>query len=194
MSTKVAQRTGLVSSDQNLDIHIDSDRPSSSNLPSTFMVIGIFAALFTGFSIGNLTLLSTVDLFRLLFFLCFVGLLVPHRFTRKRMRMEHLEWFFFNTFAIGPILFSTILILNFLWHGETEYRDYPLQIGSAHDGERLALLTDGWIEYSSSVSFLFPTDAENGSMVRIGKANGVFGMDVIVSKVRVHPHTPMPTD
>jgi hypothetical protein len=188
MDTKVAQRNGEPDPGEWPDTQSEVDVIGSSNLPSTLMAIGIFALLFTAPSGCNLTLMSTMDLARVLLTLCFFAQLIPHRFTRIPLRMERLEWFFFNTFAVGPLLFCAGIWLNLLVHGEVEYRDFPRYTTLAiQDGQKLADATDDWVRYPAALDFLAPSSTDRGSVLRVGKATGLFGVEVITSKEAINP-------
>lgn len=180
MDTKVVQGASASHEGSPSDEHSGVKRNERGTWAQSLMVLGIFAALFTFYSVCQLTLLSVVDLFRLFFFMCFVLLLIPHRYTRKRLGMDKLEWFFFNTLAIGPITFCIVMWANFFVHGEVEYRDYSrYSLHRLHSNEHASELTNGWIEFNSALTFLGPS---KGTTVRVGKARGIFGIDVVVEK------------
>lgn len=88
--------------------------------PGTVMVIGIFTFIATFWSLGFLTFIHIGSLLRWFALFAFVGNLVPYMRSGLLLGMERLEWFFFNLLAVGPFVFASCLLLNFLVHGPKE--------------------------------------------------------------------------
>ena len=183
MSTKLAQETSGLGKGSHSELNIDLLEKERGYFAQTFMVLGIFVLLLTAYSVCQLTLVSVVGLLRIFFLLCFITLLIPHRYTGKRLGMGMFEWFLFNVLAVGPWSFALIMWGNFFLHGEVESRVYPLnEIRRVSTNEYASEVTDGWIEYHDALEFFFVGEDEIGSRVRIDKATGIFGMPVVLKK------------
>lgn len=81
------------------------------------MVLGIFAGLISIVFIGSQTFIGYDALFRWFLLFAFAGNLLPRQFSGLHWGMERLEWFLFNLLAIGPLVLSLGLLLNFTVHG-----------------------------------------------------------------------------
>ncbi len=79
----------------------------------TLMIIGIFLCVFTLAFVGHYTLVSKIFLSKVLAFVCFIGLLIPHRLYIRWFGANRWDALFFNLFAVGPLLFSSMMWLNF---------------------------------------------------------------------------------
>ena len=91
--------------------------------PGTTMVAGILILVASFWTVGELTLIAYGTLFRWFAFLAFAGNLVPYDASGLRLGMERLEWFLFNLLAVGPILLSAALWINFSFHGLEQWYD-----------------------------------------------------------------------
>lgn len=78
------------------------------------MLFGLFLGIFTFTFIGSATVVSKIFLSKVLAFFCFAGLLIPFRFYKKWFRMNSVEIVLFNLLAIGPLITSFLLWINFL--------------------------------------------------------------------------------
>jgi hypothetical protein len=85
--------------------------------PATWMAVGVLVAIVAFWTVGHRTLISYNAYFRWLAVLCFTGNLLPRRLYAERLPMDGSGWFWFNLLAVGPILWSVCLSLNFLVHG-----------------------------------------------------------------------------
>ncbi len=180
MSTKVAQ--GVKGAYEGQIIKGDPSVKERGFFAQTLMATGVLVTLFTGYLVCQRTLVGAIDLMRLFFLLSFILLIVPHRFTRKRLGMGMLEWFLFNVLAIGPWTFTFIMWCNFFVHGEVEHRTYPaLEVRFIDTNEKAIHMTDGWIEYHTALDYWGLGERSSGSRYRVSKATGLFGMDVVVS-------------
>ena len=81
------------------------------------MVLGIFAGLIAVVFVGSLTFIGYDALFRWFLLFAFVGNLLPRQMSGLHWGMERLEWFLFNLLALGPLVLSICLLLNFTVHG-----------------------------------------------------------------------------
>ena len=78
------------------------------------MFAGLFFGIFTFAFIGSATLVPNIFLSKILAFFCFIGLLIPFRFYKKRFGMNKVEAALFNIMAIGPSVSALLLWTNFL--------------------------------------------------------------------------------
>jgi hypothetical protein len=88
--------------------------------PPTAMALGILVLIVVFWSLGQRTLITYTALFRWLALFAVAGNLLPRKWYAKRFAMDHLEWFWFNLLAVGPAIFCSCLLLNFLFHGPEE--------------------------------------------------------------------------
>ncbi len=93
---------------------------SAAQWPTTAMAVGILATIVLFWTVGQRTLIAYTALFRWLALFAVAGNLLPRRWYAKRFAMDHLEWFWFNLLAVGPAIFCSCLVLNFLVHGPVE--------------------------------------------------------------------------
>jgi hypothetical protein len=91
--------------------------PPEPQWPTTMMAVGILLFIVLFWTIGQLTLITFTELFRWLALFAFAGNLLPQRWYAKRFGMDRMEWFWFNLLAVGPLLLSCCLLLNFFVHG-----------------------------------------------------------------------------
>ncbi len=84
------------------------------------MLLGLFGILFIFYSIGQLTLVTYTELFRWFALFASAGNLVPQRWYATALKMDRMEWFWFNLLAIGPLLLGACLVVNFVLHGPEE--------------------------------------------------------------------------
>jgi hypothetical protein len=91
--------------------------PPEPQWPSTLMALSVLILIVVFWTIGQRTLITFTELFRWLALFAFAGNFLPRRWVEKRFEMARLEWFWFNLLAVGPLLLTCCLILNFLVHG-----------------------------------------------------------------------------
>ncbi len=84
------------------------------------MMAGIFFGLFSLGYAGHYTFLSWFELSRLVALCCFAGALIPHRLYRNWLPLTRFDILLFNILGIGPLLFGSVLWVNFLFHGPVE--------------------------------------------------------------------------
>lgn len=84
---------------------------------TTLMAVGVLLLVIVFWLIGTRTLISFNAMFRWFALFAFIGNLLPTKWVAKRFRMDRLEWLWFNLLAVGPLVFSTCLSLNFFIHG-----------------------------------------------------------------------------
>lgn len=84
------------------------------------MALGILIFIIVFWTVGQRTLIAFTELFRWFALFAFAGNLLPRRWYAKRFAMDHLEWFWFNLLAVGPLTLCCCLLLNFLLHGPEE--------------------------------------------------------------------------
>lgn len=166
--------------------------PPEPQWPTTMMAVGLLLSIILFWTVGQLTLIAYTELFRWFALLSFAGNLLPKRWYAKRFGMEPLEWFWFNLLAVGPMIFSAALLLNFLVHGPERkllvqggrnfdlhaywqqnrelppHLPWPSDFGSDPGMDRVAIATAG-----------------HGDMV-YGLAIGMFGYLVITSAQQVN--------
>lgn len=155
------------------------------------MAVGVLLFIILFWTVGQLTLIAYTDLFRWFALFSFAGDLLPKRWYAKHFEMDRFEWFWFNLLAVGPMIFSASLLLNFLVHGPE--RKMLVQAGRSFD------LHAYWQENRVLPPHLpWPADfgsdpemdriaiakAGHGDMV-YGLAEGMFGYVVITSVEQV---------
>lgn len=85
------------------------------------MFFGILFGIFTFVFIGMATFVSKIFLSKILAFFCFAGLLLPMKFYKNWFSLSKIEAVLFNVLAVGPVICSVLLWLNFLIRtGESE--------------------------------------------------------------------------
>lgn len=107
--------------------------------PGTTMVMGILILVASFWTVGELTLIAYGTLFRWFAFFAFAGNLVPYGASGLRLGMERLEWFLFNLLAVGPILLSASLWINYSVHGPVQWYDLTV-------AERMTPVKRYWID------------------------------------------------
>lgn len=91
--------------------------------PGNLMALGIFTILVSFWWVGMRTFIGMMALSKVLAVLAFTGNLLPYSWSGARLGMERLEWFLFNVLAVGPLLFSALLWVNYGVTGpERHYR------------------------------------------------------------------------
>lgn len=93
---------------------------SEAQWPTTAMAMGILITIVLFWTVGQRTLITYTALFRWLALFAVAGNVLPLRWYAKRFAMDHLEWFWFNLLAVGPMIFCCCLLLNFFVHGPEE--------------------------------------------------------------------------
>ncbi len=155
------------------------------------MAVGVLLFIVLFWTIGQLTFISYTELFRWFALFAFSGNLLPKSWVEKRFAMERLEWFWFNLLAVGPMIFSGCLLLNFFVHG-------PEREILVHDGRGFSLHTY-WQEHRElppHVPLLVKLRDSNAeareALLRAGRndvvygiARGSFGYVVITSHTEV---------
>ena len=87
---------------------------------TTLMALGLLLLIIVFWLVGMRTLISFNALFRWLALFAFAGNLLPKKWFMEHFRMDRLEWLWFNLLAVGPMIFATCLLLNFLIHGREQ--------------------------------------------------------------------------
>lgn len=173
---------------------VDADGPQ---WPVALMLIGLFGIIILFHTIGQRTLVSFTEFFRWFALFAFGGNLLPKRWYAAALRMDRLEWLWFNLLAVGPLLTGACLVVNFSFHGPVQHM--LVQQGSTFD------LHAYWLEHRALPPHLpWPADlgedpakdrramatARQGDEV-YGLAEGALGYIVIVSRGEV-PVLPQP--
>ncbi len=84
----------------------------------TVMLVGFFGCMLSLPSVGSWTMLGWGFLARGLTLFCILGLvLFPWRLYQRFIGINAFETFLFNVMGVGPLLFSLLLWVNFLFHG-----------------------------------------------------------------------------
>ncbi len=152
--------------------------------PGTLMAFGIFVALGT-FSVGpgHGRCIAYDHLFRGLLLFCFVGNLWPAGAGGLRWGMERLEWFLFNLLAVGPLLTSLLLWLNFTGHGPVTTTEHGVAEVEASGTTLYYRFTD---DFLADHPFARATYRDwypiVGDRMRVSTADGLFGVPVVVLK------------
>jgi hypothetical protein len=81
------------------------------------MALSILLFIVVFWTIGQRTLITFTELFRWLALFAFAGNFLPKRWVETRFEMDRMEWFWFNLLAVGPLLLTCCLALNFFVHG-----------------------------------------------------------------------------
>lgn len=154
--------------------------------PGTLMGIGVFVALISALTVLPWTLMDTGLLLRFFVGLCFAGNLVPYAHSGLRLGMERLEWFLFNLLAIGPLVTSALLWVNFLFHGPVTVTDHLVKEVQVEGTVityvfRDGFMADHWMARSAWRDW-YPIV---GNAVQVAVARGGLGVEVVVSK---QPH------
>lgn len=92
----------------------DSKGENNFHWSIALMFIGMIFGIFTFVFIGMATFVSKIFLSKILAFFCFTGLLLPMKFFKHWFGMSKVEALLFNIMAVGPIICSVLLWLNFL--------------------------------------------------------------------------------
>lgn len=152
--------------------------------PHYMMALGVIITLAVMLWVGKLTLVPLDLLLRSLALCCVVLLLVPFRFTAYRLGMERLEWVLFNVLGLGPLVFSGLLLLNFLWHDAPDCAMHTIEHSSQTSlFYRVELEDGGFSAFPGAREF----NASDGSLVRartlrICTARGALGPAVVVER------------
>jgi hypothetical protein len=155
------------------------------------MGVGLFLAIGSFFTVAHWTLLLPPTLLRILFLCCFIGNLAPYRTSGLRLGMERLEWFMFNLLAVGPITTSLVLWVNFLGHGPPSHSDHRVSHVEASRTLIVYHFADGYLaDYPLARSIYRDAGDLIGNHVRITRADGLFGMPVVLRKEPVLPGSP----
>lgn len=171
--------------------------------PSTLMGLGIFVGLGSFFTVVYWTLIPSDVLFRIFLVLCFAGNLLPYMRSGLWLGMERLEWFLFNLLALGPLLTSVLLWLNFLGHGPVVETDHPVAyVDSGRTVLTYHFVDDHLKEFPLARSVYRNPGDVVGRTIRTAQADGLFGVPVLVRKEAVrgqgkvgadHVPDPVPT-
>ncbi|MEZ4757326.1 MAG: hypothetical protein R2817_10910 [Flavobacteriales bacterium] len=151
--------------------------------PGTLMGIGIFVGLGSMVTVVPWTLIDPGLLFRIFLVLAFGGNLLGYGRAGLRLGMERLEWFLFNLLAVGPLLLSALLWLNYLGHGPEVVTDHDvLEVQEVN----------GFLVYTYRDDFLKEHDLARwshrdsypivGNSMHISLAAGLLGVPVVVRK------------
>jgi hypothetical protein len=94
--------------------------------PGTTMAVGILVLLVSFWSVGQLTFIGFLTLSKVFATLAVIGNLLPYAWSGLRLGMEKLEWLLFNVLAVGPLVLSALLWVNYAITGEE--RDYAVYL------------------------------------------------------------------
>jgi hypothetical protein len=151
--------------------------------PGTLMGLGIFVGLGSVFTVVPWTLVDPGKLFRFFLLLCFVGTVPPYVVSGWRFGMERLEWFLFNILAVGPLVTSALLWLNFLAHGPVTTTDHVVDEVEEVGGVLYYRFKDGFLEeHTLARSIYRDWHPIVGNAVHVSTADGLFGVPVVVRK------------
>ena len=148
--------------------------------PGTLMAAGVIAFLVMFWISMSTVYLTLVELMQWFALFAFIGNLLPYVRSGLSLGMERFEWFLFNLLAVGPILWSAMLLLNMTVHGPE--RVYvmpvrgldPVRYWRQHDMK----LVMNEIPLERALSGEFGEGGPEGSQVLTGVAEGCFGWDV----------------
>ncbi|MBK8582114.1 MAG: hypothetical protein WAT61_00090 [Flavobacteriales bacterium] len=160
---------------------------------TTLMVVGLLSVIIVFWLVGTRTLISFNVLFRWFALFAFVGNLIPLKWLARKIKMDRLEWLWFNLLAVGPIAFNLCVLMNFFAHGPEQ--KMLVQGGRAFN------LHAYWQEHRALPPHLpwpadFGADPEKARAAMAtaklddkvyGLAEGLFGYLVITSEDRVTP-------
>ena len=151
--------------------------------PGTVMGLGVFFSLISALTVMPWTLIPPELLLRVLLGLCFIGNLVPLIIVGARLGMARLEFFLFNLIAVGPVVTSVLLWLNFLLHGPSDDTVHAVAT-TEHGGTLITYVfgDDFLAEYPFARSTYKDWNATVGSHVRVSLADGLFGFPVVLRK------------
>jgi hypothetical protein len=151
--------------------------------PGTLMALGVFTAIVSMVTVVPWTLIDAQWLLRVLLFLCFSGNLIPYLRSGLVLGMERLEWFLFNLLAVGPLGISLLLWSNFIFHGPVTVTEHKVGSTGIRGGFLYYELADGSLsEYPYALAVPWSQATEFGSHLRITRADGLFGVPVLVRK------------
>ncbi|HOZ39728.1 MAG: hypothetical protein IPO05_08320 [Flavobacteriales bacterium] len=151
--------------------------------PSTLMGLGIFVGLGSMVTVVPWTLIAPGLLFRIFLILCFAGNLFGYARSGLRLGMERLEWFLFNLLAVGPIVMSLLLWLNYLGHGPEVVTDHDVLEVREVNGFLVYTYRDDFLRehhlarWSHRDSYPIV-----GNRMHISLAAGLLGVPVVVRK------------
>lgn len=147
------------------------------------MGIGVFVAIVGVFTVVRWTLFAPEVLFRAFLVLCFAGNLLPYMRSGLWLGMERLEWFLFNLLALGPLLTSLLLWLNFLVHGPVELTDHAVAYTEKGRTALTYTLQDGHLDaFPLARSVYWEPGDPIGSTLTFSEATGLFGVPVVLRK------------
>lgn len=143
--------------------------------PTTLMAVGVLAIIVLYWLVGTRTLVPYDVLFRWFVLFAFVGNLLPLKWAAMPLRMDRLEWLWFNLLAVGPLVFGAGLLLNFAFHG-------PVQHMLVQQGERFDLY--GYWQQERSLPPHLPWPADFGqnpekdrvALATTGPGDKVYGL------------------
>ena len=101
-------------------------RVRDNNWPGTTMAAGILILLASFWSVGQLTFISYLMLSKVFATLAVTGNLLPYAWSGLRLGLEKFEWFLFNVLAVGPLVLSALLWVNYGFTGEE--KDYAVYL------------------------------------------------------------------
>lgn len=173
--------------------HVVEERERTWHWSYTVMIIGWFVGIVTIYTIGLQTLLNVYDFTRFIAFFCLIGLVIPFRFYRKWFKIDQLEIVLFNVMGVGPLVFSTLLLVNY-FSAQTvrteKHRIVRIESldSSLHGGKlfyRIYLENDAYDRYPSLrridplIDNFYPSSTR---IIQFELAKGWLGWDVIYSK------------
>lgn len=158
-------------------------RVRDQSWPGTLMVVGVFGTIGSLFTVVTWTLMDPMVLLRVFLLLCFVGNLLPYLRSGLWLGMERLEWFLFNLLAVGPILTSLFLWLNFLCHGpETTAEHIVRRVEQAGSFVHYEFKDDHLQAFPFARAVYRDQYPIVGNGMRITEAAGLFGVPVVVKR------------
>lgn len=159
--------------------------PKDRRWPGTLMAIGVFMALVSTLTVVPWTLVEPAFLLRFFIGLCFVGNLLPYARSGLRMGMERLEWFLFNLLAIGPLVTTTLLWVNYLFHGPVTSGIHAVLHVEDHGTYLTYEFNDGYLDrHWMARSNYRDWPSAHGRLLRVSTAQGLLGIEVVVRKER----------
>lgn len=148
------------------------------------MILGLFSGVFTLAYVGGKMFITPIELSKIVAFFCLVGLLIPLKFYRKWFKIERIEGFLLSVFGIGPLAFSSLLWLNFLWVENRSTEQYAI-VDAEITTDFIATITfqlqdDALMEYPEFRRFeITNKELLNGTTVSYQFAEGILGYRVV---------------
>lgn len=148
--------------------------------PGTLMAFGVIVFLVTLWLSISMVYLTFLQLLQWFALFAFIGNLLPYVRSGLSLGMERFEWFLFNLLAVGPFLWSTMLLLNMTVHGPERVYVLPVRGLDAvrYWREHDARPTMNEISLERARTGEFGKGGPGGSEVLTGVAEGCLGWEV----------------